>query len=135
MYYFLSCDLFYIHYSIKADHVIFQIHASNLTAKGLGSKCRSSAYIFQRIVVSISIHSCPVIHSSRLYQKGKIRAYYKMTCSQRVFSNFFRFHRSQSEAAGHLLAHRLLTEKVRSDEVTSAGYSIYCSEYSGFLEH
>ncbi|XP_028395207.1 von Willebrand factor A domain-containing protein 3A-like [Dendronephthya gigantea] len=27
-----------------------------------------------------------------------------------------RFHRSQSEAAGHLLAHRLLTEKVRSDE-------------------
>ena len=33
------------------------------------------------------------------------------------FKISFRFHRSQSEAAGHLLAHRLLTEKVRSDEV------------------
>jgi hypothetical protein len=57
---FIFCHVIaFIFTSIKA-HVVFPTLATHYPTKDIRWKRRSSAYIFQ-VVVSLSIHSCPVI--------------------------------------------------------------------------
>jgi hypothetical protein len=57
----------------------------------------------------------PQFRSSSLPTLSHWHRQLKITCSQKIgFSIFFRFHRSQSEAAGHLLAHRLPVDRKSS---------------------